>query len=65
MSKRTYASTLVRTSSANNAGYDLALALPHVEMYIMAEVDIEDDHAALAAFAEMQAQADLSPARVP
>ena len=65
MSKRTYVGTLAHTSSAHNAGYDLALAVAGVETYILEEPDMENDHAALAAFAEMQAQADLSPAQVP
>ena len=67
MSHRTYATTLAPegpcnsnyASSAHDAGYHLALALRCVEAFIAEEFDIEDDHAALGALAEMQAQADL------
>ena len=67
MSHRTYATALApdgafysdNASSAHDAGYHLALALRCVEAFIAAEFDIEDDHAALGALAEMQAQADL------
>ena len=46
-------------SSAHDAGYHLALALRCVEAFIQEECNVEDDHAALKALAEMQAQADV------
>ena len=46
-------------SSAHDAEYHLALALRCVEAFIQEECNVEDDHAALKALAEMQAQADV------
>ena len=46
-------------ASVHDAEYHLALALRCVEAFIQEECNVEDDHAALKALAEMQAQADV------
>ena len=66
MSNHTYA-TIAPTapcngeneSSVHDFEYHLALALRCVEAFIQEECNVEDDHAALKALAEMQAQADV------